>query len=135
LIDSLQRRVEWLAGVVRVLELDNVEIVRARGEELAGERGFAVVTARAVASLAGLVPMTMPLIEPHGRLLAFKGANAASELTKAGQALRSFGAVSTTIETLGGGVLSTPTTIVQVTVGKNGGKIPGRKRRKNGGSR
>ncbi|GAB3562607.1 16S rRNA (guanine(527)-N(7))-methyltransferase RsmG [Spelaeicoccus albus] len=132
LLEPLGRRVDWLHEVIAGLELDNVEVVRARSEEIAGTRRFAVVTARAVARLAGLVPWTLPLAEPHGSVLAIKGAAAEAELAKAGQPLRSFGATSWSIETAGGSVLETPTRVIHVRVGQNGGKVPGRKKRHSG---
>lgn len=130
LIEPLSRRVRWLTSVVDDLDVANVEVVRARAEEIAGTRRFAVVTARAVAGLAGLVPWTLPLAAPHGTVLAIKGSGAESELAKAGQPLRSFGASSWSIETAGGSLLETPTRVVQVRVGQHGGKIPGKNKRR-----
>ena len=58
LVEPLLRRTTFLSEVVERLGLDNVEVVRARAEELHGTREFSVVTSRAVAPLrpaAGLV--------------------------------------------------------------------------------
>lgn len=129
LIEPLARRADWLRMVVDDLGLSNVEIVRERSEDIAGTRRFSIVTARAVAKLVGLVPWTLPLLEPQGLLLAIKGDAAAEELAKSGQALRSFGAATWSVETAGGRLLETPTRVVRVTVGQNGGKVPGKRRR------
>lgn len=130
LIEPLARRVDWLTIVAADLQLANVEIVRERSEDVAGRRRFSVVTARAVARLVGLVPWTLPLTAPHGALLAIKGAGAEDEMVKAGQAMRSFGASTWSVETAGGDVLATPTRVVRVSVGQNGGKVPGTSRRR-----
>lgn len=131
LIEPLARRAEWLTMVAKDLDLANVEILRDRADNVAGIRRFSVVTARAVARLVGLVPWTLPLAGPHGVVLAIKGDGAEEEVAKSGQALRSFGASSWSIETAGSGLLETPTRVVRVVVGQNGGKVPGKRRRRN----
>ena len=58
LVEPLLRRTTFLDEVVAQLDLSNVEVVRARAEELHGQREFSVVTSRAVAPLdrlAGVV--------------------------------------------------------------------------------
>ncbi|MGZ4437427.1 MAG: 16S rRNA (guanine(527)-N(7))-methyltransferase RsmG, partial [Nocardioidaceae bacterium] len=47
LVEPLLRRTTFLDEVVADLDLDNVEVVRARAEELHGTREFDVVTSRA----------------------------------------------------------------------------------------
>lgn len=81
LIESMERRVEWLTYVVRELDLDNVTVHRARAEEV--RERFDAVTARAVANLTKLVRMTAPLLRQGGRLLALKGAKAEAEVEAA----------------------------------------------------
>ena len=81
LIESMERRVEWLTYVVRELDLDNVTVHRARAEEVRDR--FDAVTARAVANLTKLVRMTAPLLRQGGRLLALKGAKAEAEVEAA----------------------------------------------------
>lgn len=81
LIESMERRVEWLTYVVRELDLDNVTVHRARAEEVRDR--FDAVTARAVANLTKLVRMTAPLLRQGGGLLALKGAKAEAEVEAA----------------------------------------------------
>ncbi|MEE6281682.1 16S rRNA (guanine(527)-N(7))-methyltransferase RsmG [Georgenia sp. MJ170] len=88
LIEPMDRRVTWLTDVVAELDLDNVRVHRARAEELHGEEAFEVVTARAVASLKKLIPWTVPLLVPGGRLVALKGERAAEEVSEARNVLR-----------------------------------------------
>lgn len=81
LIETMERRVEWLDDVVTELDLDNVTIRRARAEEVKDR--YDAVTARAVAKLSKLVRLTAPLLRQGGALLALKGAKAEAEVEDA----------------------------------------------------
>ena len=81
LIETMERRVEWLELVVAELDLDNVTIRRARAEEFKDR--YDAVTARAVANLSKLVRLTSGLLRPGGSLLALKGAKAQQEVDDA----------------------------------------------------
>ena len=77
LIDSIGKKVRFLATVVDAVGLGaTVAAEAARSESLAGDpadRGsWPAVTARAVAPLAELVELALPLLEPGGVLLAWK---------------------------------------------------------------
>lgn len=89
-VEPLLRRTEFLAEAALELGLDNVEIVRARAEQLHGSRAFGVVTARAVAPLPRLLGWAVPLLTPPGFLLALKGRSAHQEVTDAARELRQF---------------------------------------------
>jgi 16S rRNA (guanine527-N7)-methyltransferase len=118
LVEPLLRRVLWLREVVQELGLSNVEIIRSRANALAEtERTFDVVTARAVAPLATLLELCLPLVRPGGELLAMKGDSAAEELLQADATLKQFGAVEWSVAVCGQSVLSTPTTVVRVVAG------------------
>ena len=97
LIEPMERRIQWLDEVRDELDLDNVTLHQVRAEELHGRIRFAAVTARAVAAMKKLVPMTMPLLGADGKLLAQKGRRAADELADARKALRAAGAGEPTI--------------------------------------
>jgi len=67
-----------------------VQVNAERAEKLAAGplRGsFDIVTARAVARLSELVPLTAPLVKPGGRLLLIKGQKANDELNDARRVL------------------------------------------------
>jgi len=81
LIETMERRTQWLSDVVEELDLDNVTIRRARAEEIKDR--YDVVTARAVANLSKLVRLTAPLLRPGGALLALKGMRAQDEIDDA----------------------------------------------------
>ncbi|MFI5429702.1 16S rRNA (guanine(527)-N(7))-methyltransferase RsmG [Aeromicrobium sp. UC242_57] len=89
LVEPLLRRTSFLDEVVRDLQLDNVEVVRARAEEV--NQTFDVVTARAVAALDKLGRWCMPLVRPGGVLLAMKGRTAADEIAAATATLHRLG--------------------------------------------
>ena len=115
LIEPLLRRTRFLDEVVAELGLsERVEVLRGRAEELHGRRTFAVVTARAVAPLDRLARWCLPLVAPHGELVAMKGASAAAEVEEAGPALRRLGCAAPVVIQLGVGVLSEPTWAVRV---------------------
>src|SRR3954451_9787803 len=80
LVEPLLRRTTFLDEAVERLSLANVEVVRARADALHGERTFDVVTSRAVAPLDRLLTWSMPLVDPHGALVAMKGSGAADEV-------------------------------------------------------
>ncbi|AOZ73582.1 16S rRNA (guanine(527)-N(7))-methyltransferase RsmG [Boudabousia tangfeifanii] len=88
LIEPMERRVEWLDLVVSEVGLDNVEVRRARAEELHKKESFEAVTARAVAAMDKLARFTAPLIKRDGSLVALKGQNVDAELEKAKYVLK-----------------------------------------------
>ena len=116
LIEPLLRRVTWLQEVVTDLRLGNVEVVRARAEELTGVSAD-VATARAVAALERLSAWCLPLLRDSGTMLAIKGRSAAEELGSAEPSLRALGAVSWRVHHLGVDVLEEPTTVIEVVKG------------------
>lgn len=114
LVEPLLRRTVFLVEAVDVLELTNVEVVRARAEELHGVREFSVVTSRAVAPLARLLGWSMPLVRQGGSLVAMKGATVHDEIETAQDALRRFGAGVVSVETYGSELITPPTTVIRV---------------------
>ena len=78
LIDSLQKRVNYLNIVIKELGLEKIEAIHTRGEDFKGN--FDVVTSRAVANIEKLVNYTMHLVAKDGIFVAMKG-DIANELT------------------------------------------------------
>ena len=95
LIDSLNKRVEFLKKVVAELELDDVEIFHGRAEELARQKNFReqfdVVTSRAVARLNILAEYCLPFVKVGGKFVALKGKNFREELDEARAAIKILG--------------------------------------------
>jgi 16S rRNA (guanine527-N7)-methyltransferase len=102
LLDSLQKRVNFLNRVVQELGLADVRAVHARAEDAAqaspqpGSEGslreaFDVVTARAVARLNVLVEWMLPFARVGGAALAMKGPAVAPEVEEATRGIRALG--------------------------------------------
>ncbi len=119
LIEPLERRVTWLDMVVDDLGLDNVDVVRARSEQVVGNVVVDIVTARAVSALKTLIPLTLPLLQGSGQLLAIKGRSAAEEIKSAAKVLKKHKGSAPVIETVGEDLLAEPTTVVRVRVGSS----------------
>lgn len=115
LIEPMERRVTWLQEQVDALGLDNVEILRARGEEWKRGPVLDAVTARAVSALRTLIPLTAPLLRPGGELILLKGANAANEIATATKVIRTHHLTDVRVEVVGEGVISEPTRVIRAT--------------------
>ncbi len=116
LIEPMERRVTWLNEQVSSLGLSNVEVLRARAEEVRRPEGFDVVTARAVSALRTLIPLTAPLVRDGGELTLLKGMNAANEIDAAQKQIKKFRLSDVRVEVLGEGVLPETTRVVRATV-------------------
>lgn len=127
LLEPLLRRTTFLDECVGMLGLRNVEVRRARAEEVAKEFSADVVTARAVAPLERLAKWALPLLRPGGELLALKGERAQAELEEAEPVLKRFGARSAELLQVGRGMVDPPTTLVRVVAGR--GEVVGRRQR------
>lgn len=75
LVDSLNKRIEFLKVVIKELGLTGIDAIHARAEEYAvsNREKFDVVTARAVASLNILLEYSIPLVKVGGYFIAMKG--------------------------------------------------------------
>ena len=91
LLDSLQKRVNFLETVCRELELDNVRCIHNRAEDggqaPALREQFQVATARAVANLPLLCEYCLPFVEVGGWFLPMKGADPQEEGERAKKAI------------------------------------------------
>ena len=79
LVDSLQKRVNYLNTIIKELGLTNIVAIHSRGEDF--KEKFDVVTARAVANIEKLLGYTMHLVNDDGTFVAMKG-NIDNELTE-----------------------------------------------------
>ena len=91
IVDSLNKRIQFLTHLAKELELDEVHFVHARAEEFGQNADyreqFDLVTARAVARLSVLAELCLPLVKVGGRFIAMKAANALDELKDAQKAI------------------------------------------------
>lgn len=116
LIEPMERRVTWLNEQVTALGLENVEVLRARAEDVRPAEGFDVVTARAVSALRTLVPITAPLVRDGGELAFLKGLNVENEIDAAQKAIKKHRLSNVRVEVLGEGVLGETTRVLRATV-------------------
>lgn len=115
LIEPMERRVAWLNEQQRELGLDNVEVIRGRGEEWKQGPVLDAVTARAVSALRTLIPLTTPLLRSGGELILLKGANAENEIAAAEKAIRTYKLNDVRVEIVGEGVTAEPTRVLRAT--------------------
>ena len=91
IIDSLNKRINFLQLLAHELDLDGVHFYHGRAEDLAQDKNFRAqydfVTARAVARMQVLSELTIPYLKVGGKLLALKASNAPEELLEAKNAL------------------------------------------------
>ena len=92
LLDSLNKRVDWLGQVCAQLGLEGIRAIHARAEEQALVKGFRdsfdFATARAVADLRLLCELCLPLVKTGGYFLAMKSVDSDAELKDAERAIR-----------------------------------------------
>lgn len=74
LIDSLQKRVNYLNEIIKALELINIEAIHTRAEDYAKNHReeYDIVTARAVANLRVLSELCIPMVKVNGYFIAMK---------------------------------------------------------------
>jgi 16S rRNA (guanine527-N7)-methyltransferase len=113
LVEPLLRRATFLQEVVDDLGVD-VEVVRARAEELHGRRTFDVVTSRAVAPLDRLAGWCMPLVGTGGAMIALKGSSVEAEVSEHRASLLAHGTAEPQVRPLGADVLESPTWAVRL---------------------
>lgn len=116
LVEPMERRVAWLNEQVADLGLDNVQVLRARAEDVQSTDRFDFVTARAVSALRTLIPFTAPLLRDGGELALLKGMNAPVEIEAAAKQIKKYRLSDVRVEVLGEGVLEESTRVVRATV-------------------
>lgn len=116
LVEPMERRTEWLQREVNALALANVQVRRARAEEVHDEFTFDQLTARAVSALSKLIPITVPLVRSGGELVFLKGRSAEAEIEKASKVIRKFGLTDVRVEELGEDLDTETTRVIRATV-------------------
>lgn len=94
LVDSLNKRINFLNVVVEKLGLLGVQCIHSRAEDLVNNveyrEKFDVCVARAVAKLNTLAELTLPFVKLNGKLIAYKS-DVEAELVGASRALAVLG--------------------------------------------
>lgn len=93
LLDSLNKRIDFLKEVCGDLGLDGVACVHGRAEEFAAQHReqYDVVTSRAVANLQLLSELCLPLVKVGGTFLSMKAVDSEQELNDAKPAIKTLG--------------------------------------------
>lgn len=103
LLDSLNKRINFLNDVKEKINLDNIETLHSRVEDFGQNKKyrecFDVATSRAVAPLNVLLEYLMPLIKIGGQCICMKGSNK-EEIEEARNAIKILGGEIEIIENL-----------------------------------
>lgn len=93
LVDSLQKRINFLNILINKLGLKNVQTFHSRSEDfaLSHREEFDIALSRAVASVPTLCEYLLPLIKVGGKALMYKGEKLADELTLGKKAISTLG--------------------------------------------
>lgn len=95
LLDSLNKRIQFLNEVINQLGLKNIEAVHARVEEFGKNKEyrekFDIATSRAVANLSTLSEYMIPLVKVGGKCVCMKGKEVEQELQDAKNAINVLG--------------------------------------------
>ena len=116
LVEPMERRVEWLRSESTRLGLGNVRVERARAEDAPLVERLDQVTARAVSSLAKLIPITAQLARRGGELLFMKGARVDDEVIAAAKQIRAAHLSNVEVLVLGEGIVPEATRVFRATV-------------------
>lgn len=95
LVDSLNKRINFLNEVINELELQKIEAIHSRVEEFGKNKNyrekFDIVTARAVANLSVLSEYLLPLVKIGGKCICMKGNEIEQELDNSKNAIKTLG--------------------------------------------
>lgn len=95
LLDSLNKRINFLNEVIKELKLENITTVHGRAEEASKQAGyreqFDISTARAVANMNLLSEYCIPYVKKGGHFVALKGPSGYNEIEEAKKAISILG--------------------------------------------
>lgn len=95
LLDSLNKRINFLNEVVETLGLENVETCHGRAEDFGHRKEYReqydLCTSRAVANLSTLSEYCVPFVKIGGQFVSYKSGNVDNELRESEKAIRILG--------------------------------------------
>ena len=95
LMDSLNKRVDFLNEVINALKLDGIDAIHGRAEDFAGpdqlREKYDLCVSRAVANLATLSEYCLPYVKVAGQFISYKSEKVAEELKEAEYAISVLG--------------------------------------------
>lgn len=95
LLDSLNKRVNFLKEVISKLQLTDITAVHGRAEDFAQNKeyreSFDLCVSRAVANLATLSEYCLPFVKKNGRFISYKSEKVSEEFEISGKAISVLG--------------------------------------------
>ncbi|MBE6062012.1 MAG: 16S rRNA (guanine(527)-N(7))-methyltransferase RsmG [Clostridium butyricum] len=95
LLDSLNKRINFLSIVIRELGLKNVTTIHSRAEDGARDKklreNFDIATSRAVANMSVLSEFCLPYVKVGGNFIALKGPSVEQEIQNSKNAIGTLG--------------------------------------------
>lgn len=95
LLDSLNKRINFLNNTIQTLNLKNIEAIHGRAEDFAKlsdyREKFDITIARAVANLKVLSEYCLPFVKVGGQFIAYKSGNCEEEINEAKQIICELG--------------------------------------------
>ena len=95
LLDSINKRINFLIEVVRELDLKNIETIHSRsedcGKDMLYREKYDIAIARAVANLSTLSEYLLPFVKIKGKMICMKGSEIEEELKNAEYAIKTLG--------------------------------------------
>ena len=95
LLDSLQKRIQFLDAVIQKLELTGIETIHGRAEDYAKpgmlREKFDLSVSRAVANLSTLSEYCLPFVKKGGYFISYKSEKIAEEMEEAENAISILG--------------------------------------------
>ena len=93
LLDSLNKRIEFLRRSCQELGLDRADCIHGRAEEFAKDKreSYDYAVSRAVAALPVLCELCLPLVKVGGQFLAMKSSHTEEEINEAKPAIAKLG--------------------------------------------
>ncbi len=95
LLDSLNKRINFLNEVIKELDLKNVETIHSRsedcGKDMLYREKYDIAIARAVANLSTLSEYLLPFVKIGGKMICMKGSEIEEELKNAQYAIKVLG--------------------------------------------
>jgi len=95
LLDSLNKRVQFLNHVIVQLDLSDIKAIHGRAEDYAKQKEyreqFDLCVSRAVANLSSLSEYCIPYVKTGGSFISYKAGNCEEELLQAQKAIKVLG--------------------------------------------
>jgi 16S rRNA (guanine527-N7)-methyltransferase len=95
MLDSLNKRINFLNEVTQKLSLTNMTSIHSRAEDAGQNKNYRekydFAVSRAVANLTSLLELCLPFVKVGGYFIALKGPNANEEISEAKNAIKLLG--------------------------------------------